>query len=500
MIMPMKSNRSTGGNISLIDGFSTATEMLQALRQGQLSAVELLELHLRRIERYNPTLNAIITPNYDDARRASVAADEARARGEALPLLGIPLTIKDCIYVEGLPTTGGVPERAQAISEAHAPVVARVEAAGAVIMGKTNVPPFASDWQSSNPLFGKSNNPWDLTLTPGGSTGGGAAAVAAGLTPLEFGGDFGGSIRIPAAFCGIYGHKPSETAVPRRGHFPGPNVPNAATAMAVQGPLARSVGDLELALDVIAGPDLDEDVGWRLEMPRARHKNLADYRVAILPPISWVPVDDEIAAALDNLATSLGRFGAQVEETQPEVLGDLREYCRIYISIFSAISSIGRPDPDRRQEAEVIRRRTQDLMALAWAEGLEASASDYLIWFGQREEYRAGYRSFFEQWDVLLAPANVVNAFPHNDAPEPERQLDVNGELVPYGLQFVYPSLCNFSGLPGTAFPIGQTKLDLPIGLQAVGPYLEDRTSINFTSLVAREFGGFRRPGGYDEA
>jgi len=270
--------------------------------------------------------------------------------------------------------------------------------------------------------------------------------------------------------------------------------------MAVQGPLARSAEDLALALDVIAGPDVDEDVGWRLEMPLPRHENLADYRVALLPPIKWVPVDDEIMATLEDLATRLGRCGAQVQKAQPEALGDMREYLRIYYSIMTALSNTGRPEPDRRREAEEIRRHANDPMSLAWADGLVASASDYVMWFAHRETYRAAFRAFFEQWDVLLAPANVVNAFPHTDAPAPERQLDVNGKLVPYDLQLVYPSLCNFSGLPGTAFPAGQTQQGLPIGLQAVGPYLEDRTSIHFAALVAQEFGGFRRPPGYDEA
>lgn len=481
-----------------IDLFASVTEMLRALRTRQVSAVELLDLHLRRIERYNPQLNAIVLPNYEAARRTAATADEARTRGEDKPLLGLPLTIKDCIYVKGLPTTGGVSERAEAIAEEDARLAARVRAAGAVIMGKTNVPPYAADWQSDNPIFGRSNNPWDLSRTPGGSTGGGAAAVAAGLTPLEFGGDFGGSIRIPAAFCGVYGHKSSETAVPRSGHFPGPNFPNAVIAMAVQGPLARSAEDLELALDVIAGPDVGEDVAWRLELPPARHERLADYRVAVLPPIEWVPVDAEIMAALDKLATQLGRTGAQVKEIQPKALDDMREYLRVYLSIFSALSNVGRPESERRQEAEEIRRSTEDFTAPAWADGLEASASDYVIWFGQREEYRAAYRAFFRDWDVLLTPANIVNAFLHTDEPHPQRRLDVNGQAMDYNLQFVYASLCNFSGQPGTAFPVGQTCSGLPIGLQAVGPYLEDRTPIRFAALVAQEFGGFRRPTGYD--
>ena len=482
-----------------LDAFASAAEMLHALRARQVSALELLDLHLHRIERYNPRLNAIVTPNYDKARQVAAQADAAREQGKDRLLLGLPLTIKDCIYVEGLPTTGGVPERAEAIAEEDAPVAARVRAAGGVIMGKTNVPPYAADNQSANPLFGRSNNPWDLSRTPGGSTGGGAAAVAAGLTPLEFGGDFAGSIRVPAAFCGVYGHKTSETAVSRRGHFPGPNTPNAATAMAVQGPLARSAEDLELALGVIAGPDVGEDVAWRLQLPPARHERLADYRVAVLPPIEWLPVDAEITAALDRLATQLGRIGARVKEIQPETLGDVRDYCRTYISIMVAMSSTGRPREECHEEAEAIRRSTDAFDALASADGLQASASDYIIWFGRREYYRTSLRAFFEQWDVLLSPANIINAFPHTDVPHAERQLDVNGETVKYDRQMLYPSLGNLSGHPATAFPAGLTRSGLPIGLQAIGPYLEDCTPIRFVALVAQEFGGFRRPPGYDE-
>jgi amidase len=484
---------STTNKTNPMDTFASASRMLVALRERQISAVELLELHLQQIERYNPQLNAIVTPDYENARLVAAQADAAQARGEDKPLLGLPLTIKDCIYVEGLPTTGGIAERAQAMAEADARLTARARAAGGVIMGKTNVPPYAADWQTDNPIFGRSNNPWDLARTPGGSTGGGAAAVAAGLTPLEFGGDFGGSIRIPAAFCGIYGHKPSETALARSGHFPGPNFPNAAAGMAVQGPLARSAEDLELALDVVAGPDVGEDVAWRLELPPARHRRLADYRVAILPPIEWQIVDNEIVAALDRLATELGRAGARVKEAQPELFGDLRDHYKLYLAIFWALTGTGQSEAERRRQAEDF-RASDDEFVQSYSRGLEASASDYIIWFGQREQYRAAYRAFFRDWDVLLAPANIVNAFPHTR----EWRLEINGQMASYDRQFVYPSLANLTGQPATAFPVGLTQGGLPIGLQAIGPYLEDRTSIHFAGLVAQEFGGFRPPPGYD--
>jgi amidase len=480
-----------------LNGFSTATEMLAALRTRRISSVELLDQHLRRIERYNPALKAIVTPNYDEAKQVAADADARRARGEEAPLLGLPLVIKDCIYMKGLPTTGGVVERAAAISEEDAPLVARVRAAGGVIMGKTNVPPYAADWQSSNPLFGRTGNPWNLGRTPGGSTGGGAAAVAAGLSPLEFGGDFGGSIRMPAAFCGIYGHKSSETALPRFGHFPGPNTPNGAAAMATQGPLARSADDLELALDVIAGPGGGEEVAWRLELPPSRQERLSDFRVAVMPSLDWLPVDHDILALQETLVAWLQRAGAKVAVAQPEGFDDLKAYYRTYTAIMAAMSSTSRPVEERKAEAEQIRAHGGEL-AQGWADGLEGSACDYLRWFGQRERYRAAYRALFHEWDILLAPITLVPAFPHTDAPSAERRLNINRQEVDYILQLVYPGLCNLSGQPGTAFPVGLSRDGLPIGLQAIGPYLEDRTPIRFAALVTREFGGYQHPAGYE--
>lgn len=497
--------------------FATATRMLTALRAREISAAELLEEHLRRIERHNPRLNAIVVLDAERARKAARAADAAlaaeRPRGrrgaERLPargtrgaFLGLPLTVKECFYVEGLPTTGGLPERAEAVAEADARLVARLRAAGAIVMGKTNVPPNAADWQSSNPLFGRTNNPWDLERTPGGSSGGSAAAVAAGLSPLEFGGDLGGSIRIPAAFCGVYGHKASETAAPRSGHYPGLLLPNAVLTMAAQGPLARGADDLELALDVIAGPEVGEETAWRLLLPPARCERLCDFRVAVLPPPPWLPLDAEIAAALDAAAAVLARLGARVERTWPVGLGDLRAYHQLYLSILGARSSVMRTQGQRREEARVARARG-DAFGAAWARGLEADVADYIRWHGRREQFRAAYREFFRHWDVLLAPANFTNAFPHTDLSEEEgsyltQQLEVNGERVPYDLQLFYAGLANLTGQPATAFPAGLTRAGLPIGLQAIGPYLEDRTPIRFAALLAVEWRGFLPPPGFD--
>ncbi len=323
--------------MTTFDPFASAQTMLTALQAGQVSATELLELHLERIAHYNPQINAIVIPNEEGARQRAAEADAAHARGESLgPLHGLPLTIKDCIEVAGLRTTAGVKARAETVSVTSGPVAQRVLDAGAVLIGKTNVSPNAGDWQADNKVFGRTNNPWDLGRTPGGSTGGGAAALAAGLTTLEFGSDLAGSIRVPAAFCGVYGHRPSETAVPRYGHVPGSPLPNAATVMAVQGPLARSAADLELALDVVAGPIVGEDVAWRLELPAARHTTLIDFRIAILPLASWLPVDTEIMAAMDDLVTQLRRLGAKVAEAQPEGF-DLWKHEETFVSLLNVI-------------------------------------------------------------------------------------------------------------------------------------------------------------------
>jgi amidase len=487
-----------------LDGFSTATAMLEALRTRQVSALELLALYRRRIERYNPQLNAVVVQCFDQAQRQAEEADRARSRGEERPLLGLPITLKESINVCGLPTTVGMPEWCETRAEADAPAAQRTQAAGVVLLGKTNVPPMLADWQADNVIYGRSNNPWDLMRTPGGSTGGGAAALAAGLTSLEIGSDIGGSIRVPAAFCGVYGHRPSDSALPRSGQFPVPLIPNPLTIMGVQGPLARSAADLELALDVLAGPEGGEETAWRLDLPRARHEHLRDFRVAILPPLDWVPVDAEILAAQETLMAHLRRAGTRVDVVQPEGLTDLRAHHRLYLCLLSAITGARHPEAERQRLAELCRTR-EDEFAQAQRHGLLASLGDYFRWYGQREQYREAYRAFFRGWDVLLAPITLTPAFPHlrmawpRDAAGIAQTFEVNGRAVLYDLQLVYPGLATLSGQPATAFPVGLTRAGLPMGLQVIGPYLEDRTSLRFAALIERDFGGYYRPPGYAE-
>ena len=486
-----------------IDAFATASEMLTALRTKQISAVELLDLHVRRIARHNTALNAIVEPDFERAKTEAQAADARRERGENWPLLGLPMTLKESINVRGLRTTAGMEHWKDFRSEHDAPVTTRVKAAGAIVMGKTNVPQMLADWQSTNPVYGRTNNPWDVTRTPGGSSGGSAAALAAGLTPLEFGSDIGGSIRVPAAFCGIYGHRPSETAMPRSGQFPMPPMPNAAVVMGVQGPMARSAADLELALDVAAGPEVGEDVAWRLALQPARRARLADFRVAVLPSLDWMPLDAEVGAALDALASRLSARGAKVQVTQPEILGDHREHYALYHSLLAAITSARLPAAERAARLAVARTR-DDEWSRASQRGLESPASEYLVWIGQRERYRAAWRAFFRDWDVLLMPTFFAPAYPHWAKPWPttpesiRKTIDINGKPVLEELGLFWASVATLAGQPATAFPAGLTRGGLPIGLQAVGPYLEDRTPIRFAELVGAEVGGFTRPRGYE--
>ena len=486
-----------------IDAFSTATDMLAALRGRRISAVELLELHRRRQGRYNPELNAIVEEDAERARRDAETADTRRAGGEDAPLLGLPMTLKESINVRGLRTTIGMPVWKDFRSEHDAPVAARVKSAGAVLMGKTNVPPMLADWQSTNPVYGRTRNPWDRAVTPGGSSGGSAAALAAGLTPLEFGSDIGGSIRVPAVFYGVYGHRPSETAMPRSGQFPFPPMPNPAVVMGVQGPMARSAEDLELALDVAAGAEAGEDVAWRLTLPPARRERLSDFRVALLPPVSWIPLDADVAAAMDAAGSALGRLGCQVKSAQPVAFGDFRQHYALYLSLLAAVTSArGGPD-ERRARLEVLRTR-DDEWSRATQRGIESLAPDYIGWVGQREHVRAAWRAFYTEWDVMLAPAFFRPAYPHWDKPWPgtptsiRRTVDVNGQPTLEELGLFYPAVATVAGQPATALPVGRARSGLPIGLQAIGPYLEDRTPLRFAALLARELGGFTRPPGYD--
>jgi amidase len=266
--------------------------------------------------------------------------------------------------------------------------------------------------------------------------------------------------------------------------------------------MARCAEDLSLALDVAAGPDTGEDVAWRFALPAARRSRLADFRVAVLPSIPWVPLDAEIGTALDSLAAGLGRRGCQVKSVQPPELGDFRQHYALYLSLLTAVQLSRVPPEQRRVRLDVLRSR-DDEWSRAAQRGAEGAAPDYIAWIGQREQVRAAWRAFFSEWDVLVAPSFFTPAYPHWDKPWPDtetslkRTLDVNGKTVLEELGLFYPSVATVAGQPATAVPLGLTRGGLPIGVQLIGPYLEDRTPLRFAELLAQEFGGFTPPRGF---
>ncbi|HWA62320.1 MAG TPA: amidase family protein [Caulobacteraceae bacterium] len=443
----------------------TAGSLAAALAARRISALEATDAAIAAIEAGDGPINAVVVRDFDRARDAARAADARLARGESAPLLGVPMTVKEAHNVAGLPTTWGLEAFKAFVPDADSVGVARLKAAGAVILGKTNVPPMLSDWQSNNPVYGRTNNPHDLARSPGGSSGGSAAALAAGFVPLEFGSDIGGSIRVPSHFCGTYGHKPSFDLVPQRGHTP-PGTDGDGTHLGVIGPMARSAADLALALDVLAGPAGLEAKGYRVDLPAPRATRLADFRVLILDSHPLAGVDGEIVAALNDLAGKLEAAGASVARESGR-LPDLEAAHGTYLSILMTVMSRGAPQP---RDPPV-------------------SAHQFMDMLDRQATVRRQWERLFEAFDVVLAPTLGVAAFPHigPDVAWEARALTIDGRQTPFGAQLAWPGMAILANLPSTAFPAGRTREGLPIGLQAMGPYLEDRTTIAFAEAVERE-------------
>ena len=445
---------------------ATAGEMAKALDRRHVGAVELCDAAIAAIEAKDGPLNAVVVRDFDRARDAAKGADAALARGDRRPLLGVPMTVKESHHIPGLPTTWGLAPFKGWTPKTEAVGVTRLRAAGAVVLGKTNVPPSLGDWQAANPIYGRTNNPHDLGRTPGGSSGGGAAALAAGMVPLEFGSDIGGSIRVPAHFCGVFGHKPTYGLVPLGGHSPPPvDGPGAGVEFGVVGPLARTASDLALALGVLAGPDGDQARAFRLDLPPPRGAGLADSRVLVLESHPLAGVDAEVLAPLEALAGRLEALGAEVTRKTP-LLPDLAAAQQIYLAMLNTITSRGRPGA------------TPAIDTFAYMSGLDAIAAAQAAW-----------AELFERFDVVLAPPFGTAAFPHTDEPEwGKRTLTINGEATPYGAQIAWSGIATFPGLPSTCAPIGKTRGGLPVGVQIIGPRYEDRTPIAFAGLIEREF------------
>jgi amidase len=481
----------------------SATALLHLLRERKLGAVELLDLLLARIERLNPRLNAVIARDIDGARHQARAADDLPAARRG-PLHGLPMTIKDVYEVVGMPATCGMPELTRHLPAQDADAVARLRAAGAIPFGKTNVPFAAADHQSYNAVYGASNNPWDVTRTPGGSSGGAAAAVAAGFTPLELGSDIGGSIRCPSHFCGVYGHKPSYGIVPLRGHIP--PLPGALTSppLGVGGPIARGAQDLELALDLLVAPSGPDRGAWSIRVPSSRREKLGDFRVALWADQKAYSNDARCIAAMHAWAEDLRRIGVRVDDTaRPDL--DTAASDDLYVAMLFSVVTAGMPEEilALTERVAVEMNAGPRSYPTRIAKAVRTTHAQFGPLLEQQEQLCRRWRRFFESYDIIICPIMPTVAFPHDPSgagpghiAQYSRTVTVDGRPTPYlnGLQ--WPGFATVAKLPATAVPTGRRIDGLPMGVQLIGPYLEDRTPLRFAQLVEQALGGFVAPPG----
>jgi amidase len=480
--------------------YRSATELVDAMARGEVSAVELAEEAIARIERYDATLNAICVRDFERALDAARAADAARARGETRPLLGVPMTVKESFHMAGLPTTWGIPEFEDFVPDADALAVERVKAAGAVVLGKTNVPLVLGDMQSYNAIYGTTGNPWDPERTPGGSSGGSSAALAAGYGALSLGSDIGGSLRNPAHYCGVYAHKPTLGLLPQRGHTP-PGLPVLPTEsdLAVIGPMARTASDLALLLDVLAGPDpLSAGIAYRLALPEARHTTLPDYRVLVVDTHPLIPSAASVRTAIGEFADRLTEAGAKVERDS-RLLPDQADAARVFMHLL--MSTLGARYPVEVYERALAQAALLDpadqSLGAARTRGTALSHRDWLAADGRRAVLRQRWSELFTEFDVVVYPVMPTPAFPHDHSPMGDRTISIDGVDHDYLDQIALAGVATLPGLPATALPIGRSAEGLPIGVQAIGPMFGDRTTIRFAELAEHEFGGFTPPPGY---
>jgi amidase len=462
--------RGTGDTPMAGLAHAPAHRQLAALSAGEVSARELLDLYLSRVQAHDPAVNAVVALDTERAMRQAARADRARARGEDLgPLHGLPMTVKDSIETEGLRTTCGTADLAHHVPRRDATAVARLRSAGAVIFGKTNTPAFEMASVTDNDLFGLTRNPWDPGRTTGGSSGGSAAALAAGLTALELGADDAGSNRMPAHFCGVYGHKPSYGVVPTRGHIPPAPGSLARPDLGVLGPLARSATDLTMALRVLTGPDDADARAWRLSLPAPAER---PFRLAYWFDDPHAPIDDDVRPCLENAIAALASAGCRPVEVYQPVIG-LREHQRMFAVLDDSLFCHLMPD---ERYARLRALAAGDGEAADRARAATVSKRDWNLMDERRHRLRAGWAEFFESFDALLTPVVQTTAFPHPD--EDERRLVLTGEARPYPTIVAWVSLANSCHLPATAVPVGLAGGRLPVGIQVIGPYLGDLTTL----------------------
>ena len=478
--------------------FANAVDVAAQIKSGELSSIELLRGYWDRIDRYNPEINAVVWQLRDQAKELAKNADERVRRGDSNlgPLHGVPMTVKESYDVVGTPTTWGIPFLKQNFPEQDALAIKRLKRAGAIIFGKTNVPFGLADFQSYNDIYGCTNNPWDLTRAPGGSSGGSAAALAMGFTGLDTGSDIGGSIRNPAHFCGVFGHKPTWNLIPPRGHAP-PGI-LAPSDLSVIGPLARSAHDLEIAVAVMMGPDEIQTRGLRVELPRLT-KKVNELNIAVWENDNVAPVDSKVVQKVRNVANTLEALGAQVDwEARPEVAAE--ELFHSYQCLLNATMHCRIPVDEYRQivtelaDVDEFDDSPQSKLRLSRV----ARYRDWVQFHEARTKIRWAWHKFFTKFDVLLAPMMATSAFPHDHRPFADRVIVVNEEAQPYFQQVFWSGLAINAYLPSTVLPAGPCDVDhLPIGVQLIGPEYGDMITIKLAQLLEEEGYRFIPPPSY---
>jgi amidase len=479
--------------------FRSAKQLAALIRRKKIGCLELLDLYLQRVEQYNPKINAIIFKDVEGARKRAKLADRALARKEVWgPLHGVPMTIKESFDVAGMPTTWGVPQYRDNYAQKNSLAVDRLLKAGVVLFGKTNVPLYLGDWQSFNEIYGTTNNPWDVTRVPGGSSGGSAAALAAGLTGIDAGSDIGASIRNPAHYCGVYGHKPTYGVCSPRGHaLPGVVAVGDISAI---GPMARSAGDVAIGLAAMAGPDSIDGTGWQLHLPGPAKRQLREYKVSVVYTDPEAEVDEEVQKGIRAAADFLRKNKAKVvEDARPAFSSG--EAFRNYVQLLRSATS-GRLTLEQFQKNLAAFNTLESDDDSYQAQAIRAQAmyhKDWLAYNEARHKMRLAWAEFFKEYDLLLCPTATTAAFPHNQKGERwERMITVNGNPQPSTTQMFWAGYsCNFY-LPSTVAPAGFTTEGLPVGIQIVGPQYGDYTCIYFAQMLERGFQPFVPAPGFE--
>jgi amidase len=508
-LSPFISSCNSADDLNMADSelsFISATRMAEMIRNKRISSVEVTKMILSRIDTLDKRINAINVLLEEEALENARKADEALSQGENLgPLHGVPITIKDSFRIKGVVTTAGNPVLKDYVPEEDAVSVARLRNAGAIIIGNTNVPYMLDDHQSFNDIYGRTLNPWNLERSPGGSTGGGAAALAAGLSYLSLGSDTGGSIRVPSHFCGVFGHKPTIDLVPKKGQIPPlpGSLPYKSNGLSVAGPLARSADDLKLLLEICGGPVLPDSVAYSWKLPGSRKSNLKDFRVKYVIDDPLCPVSSEIRSVMEAAIEKFDQAGLQLEEGWP-VTTNPEEQFHNYVYLLHAYIAGG------ATESQIENLRLQAVSDETSLSKIRAQAyTNPHKYFRKQESMRLkareDWQAYFGDYDAFILPVAFAPAFPHiekpwylhNPDPGKKRVLKTPEGDRDYDDMIFWISFATLTGLPASVFPVGLSNTGLPAGLQIIGPFLEDATPISLAGLLAEISGGIKHPEGY---